>query len=217
MKTSVPKNIVIRYFNIPARIEPSRLALKLANIPFTDERVSNWKDIKHTVQPWGQLPVLVADGVEVFQSQNIHLYVGSFTGFIPEQFQDELKMRECMFATEDVFAAMAVSNTLTDPVKKAEARAALCVPGGKLFDNLHKFELFLGDKQYVAGNKLSMGDLSLFTLLGTFTCGLFDGIPTTLLEGLPVLKQYFHNIANREDVRAVYEAETAPWGKAFLV
>jgi len=217
MKTSVPKDIVMRYFNLPGRGEPSRLALKLANIPFTDERISNWKDIKHTVQPWGSLPVLVADGVEVFQSLNIHLYVGSFTGFIPEQLQDELKMRECMFAIEDVLATFAPSSTLSDPAEKAAARAALCVPGGKLFDNLHKFELFLGDKQYVAGNKLSMGDLCFFTLLGTLTCGLFDGVPTTLLEGLPVLKQYFHNIANREDVRAVYEAETAPWGKAFLV
>jgi glutathione S-transferase len=219
MSVPIPKNISLQYFNIPGRAEPSRLALRLAKIPFQDDRIAfgTWKDIKQEIRPWGTVPVLTADGEAVYQSQNIHLYVGSFTGFIPENFRDQLKMRECMFALDDCVAAFGPTNVITDPEKKLEARAALCVPGGKLHDVLTRFEEFLGDRSVVVGDKLSMADLSLFAMLGSLICGVFDGIPKTLLESFPKLATYFKGIASRPDIQEAYAAETAPWGQAFRV
>jgi len=218
MSAAVPKDITIKYFNMPGRAEPDRLALKLAGIPFTDDRLTgvSWGELKPTVKPWGQLPMLVVDGVEVFQSMNIHLYIASITGFVPEKLHDELKMRELMCALEDISAVLVPTFAITDPSQQLEARAALCRPGGKLIEVLQKFEAFLGDRPYVAGDKLSMGDICLFTFLGTLTAGLFQGIPVTLLESVPVLEKFFKSVASRPDVRAIYEAEAAPWGKAFL-
>lgn len=214
---SVPKDITLRYFNIPGRGEPSRLAMRLAGVAFNDDRIAfeNWGSEKQSIHPWGSLPVLIADGVSVYQSMNIHLYVASFTGLIPDNILDELKMRECMFALEDVVGTMAASNVIPDLALKTEARAALCVPGGKLHGVLVRFEQFLGDREYVAGNKLSMGDICLFTMLGTLLCGVFDGVPSTLLDTLPVLERFFKRIASRSDVKAAYESETAQWAKVF--
>jgi glutathione S-transferase len=219
MSVAIPKNITLRYFNIPGRGEPSRLALRLAKIPFNDDRIAfgTWKDIKQEVRPWGTLPVLIADGEPVYQSQNIHLYVGSFTGFIPENLRDQLRMRECMFALDDAGAAFGPTNVITDPEKKLEARAALIAPGGKLHDVLTRFEEFLGDRSVVVGDKLSMADLSLFAMLGTLSCGMFDGIPLDLLERFPKLQNYFKKMAARPDIQEAYAAETAPWGQAFRV
>jgi len=217
MSTAIPKDITIKYFNFPGRGEPARLALRLAGIPFNDDRTTNWGELKASVKPWGQLPILVVDGVEVFQSMNINLYIASIAGFVPEKLHDELKMRELMFALEDILAVMAPTFAIADLVQKTEARAALCRPGGKLIEVLQKFEAFLGDRTYVAGDKLSMGDICLFTFLGMFISGTFDGIPVTLLESVPVLEKFFKFIATRPDVRAVYEAEAAPWRKVFLV
>lgn len=219
MSASIPANISLKYFNMPGRAEPSRLALRLAKIPFHDDRIVNgtWKDIKDEIRPWGTVPVLMADGVAVYQSQNIHLYVGSFTGFIPENIHDQLKMRECMFALDDCIGAFGPTNVITDLEKKIEARAALCVPGGKLHDILTRFEEFIGDRSLVVGDKLSMADLSLFTMLGSLISGLFDGVPKNLLDSFPKLGAYFRGIASRPDIQEAYATETAPWGQVFRV
>merc|ERR1712098_756442 len=63
--------VKLTYFNLRARGEPSRLLLAYGGIKYEDERIappwdadSTWSTLKPTT-PFGQLPVLKWDGVEL--------------------------------------------------------------------------------------------------------------------------------------------------------
>jgi glutathione S-transferase len=214
----IPKNIVLTYFNIPARAEAIRIALRAANIPFTDKKIefSQWPTVKPTIQPWQQLPVFEADGVTIHQSWNILLYVGKFTNLVPAEVNEEFRMNEIFFACEDLLSAL---NSI--PAKTAEekiaARSSLCAAGGKVHVQLQKIENFLGDREFVAGNIFTVGDCALFATLGNFISGFFDGIPATLLDDFPRLAAYHQRIAARPDVAKGYETDTRAWVKGFRV
>merc|ERR1712004_893067 len=67
-------NVKLTYFNLRARGEPCRLLLAYGGIKYEDERIappwdptSTWASLKPTT-PFGQLPVLSWDGVEICQS-----------------------------------------------------------------------------------------------------------------------------------------------------
>ena len=70
-------SVELLYFNISGLGEPIRLALTLAGQPFVDRRVSfdEFQQLKPTLR-FGQVPCLVVDGVELFQSAAILRYVG---------------------------------------------------------------------------------------------------------------------------------------------
>merc|ERR1711983_4010 len=67
-------NVKLTYFNLRARGEPCRLLLAYGGIKYEDERIpppwdptSTWSTLKPTT-PFGQLPILNWDGVEICQS-----------------------------------------------------------------------------------------------------------------------------------------------------
>ena len=67
--------IKLTYFNLRARGESCRLLLAYGGLKYEDERLpppkledpSVWAKVKPTT-PWGQVPVLTWDGVQVAQS-----------------------------------------------------------------------------------------------------------------------------------------------------
>merc|ERR1711874_485743 len=68
------KKIKLTYFDLRARGEPCRLLLAYGGVKYEDERIpppwdptSTWATLKPTT-PFGQLPVLNWDGVEICQS-----------------------------------------------------------------------------------------------------------------------------------------------------
>merc|ERR1711976_637120 len=69
-------NVKLTYFNLRARGEPCRLLLAYGGIKYEDNRIappwdptSTWSSLKPTT-PFGQLPVLSWDGVEICQSMD---------------------------------------------------------------------------------------------------------------------------------------------------
>merc|ERR1712117_24207 len=67
-------NVKLTYFNLRGRGEPCRIMLAYGGIKYEDERIpppwdptSTWASLKPTT-PFGQLPVLNWDGVEICQS-----------------------------------------------------------------------------------------------------------------------------------------------------
>eukprot|EP00978_Attheya_sp_CCMP212_P008671 scaffold20392_cov55-Attheya_sp.AAC.2 len=71
-------SIKVTYFDIEGRAEPIRLALKLAQLPFEDERIKfpEWQELKPKT-PYGQLPLLTVDGKMKSQSDAMIRWVGS--------------------------------------------------------------------------------------------------------------------------------------------
>jgi hypothetical protein len=74
-------NLKIFYFDVPGRVELSRLMLNYAGIKFTDERIS-FQEYYAKLKPdktniiwtkgFGQLPILEHNGFFLAQSQAIH-------------------------------------------------------------------------------------------------------------------------------------------------
>lgn len=73
-----PKSLALTYFDVSATPgEKLRLALKLANIPFQDNRVkyADWPALKPKTK-YGQMPFIDADGEELYQSGSLLRWVG---------------------------------------------------------------------------------------------------------------------------------------------
>ena len=71
---------VLYYFPIKARAESIKLALGLAHIPYTFKAVQNWpvekeEGLKNGTLPFGQVPMLHIDGMDIVQSMAILRYL----------------------------------------------------------------------------------------------------------------------------------------------
>ena len=73
-------NVVLTYFPMSGRAEGIKVALNLAGIPFTFKPVQNWPEekvegLKSGVLPFGQVPLLEIDGMNIVQSMAILKYI----------------------------------------------------------------------------------------------------------------------------------------------
>lgn len=71
---------VLTYLPVKARAEGIKLALQLAHIPFTYRTTVNWPAekeelMKNGTLPFGQLPVLHIDGMDIVQTLAIYQYI----------------------------------------------------------------------------------------------------------------------------------------------
>ena len=75
----------LSYFDFHGgRAEPIRLALAIGGVAFEDHRFGfpEFAEVRKTV-PFGQVPVLHVDGVQVTQSDAILRYAGKLAGLYP--------------------------------------------------------------------------------------------------------------------------------------
>ena len=71
---------ILTYFPIKARAESIKIALQLAHIPYTNHFVENWpvekqEGLKNGTLPFGQIPMLHIDGLDIVQSGAILRYI----------------------------------------------------------------------------------------------------------------------------------------------
>ena len=71
---------VLTYLPVKARGEGIKIALNLAHIPFTYRTTVNWpaekeEMTKNGTLPFGQLPVLHIDGMDIVQTLAIYQYI----------------------------------------------------------------------------------------------------------------------------------------------
>ena len=80
--------VTLTYFDIPtSRGEECRLALTLAGVPFTDERLDRpgW-EARKAASPFGALPVLTVEGQRpIAQSNAILRLLGGQYGLLPKE------------------------------------------------------------------------------------------------------------------------------------
>nr|XP_053631360.1 hematopoietic prostaglandin D synthase-like [Cherax quadricarinatus] len=88
------------YFDAMGRAELTRWIFKLADIPYTDERIpaEEWPERKKST-PGGTLPVLLVDEQVLRQSMAIARYVAREAGLVP---QDNLESALCDALVETV-------------------------------------------------------------------------------------------------------------------
>ncbi|PNH03804.1 Hematopoietic prostaglandin D synthase [Tetrabaena socialis] len=203
----------LHYFGLPGRGETARLCLTVGGIPFEDVvyEFSTWPASKAKM-PFGQMPVLEVGEKMLAQSGAIERYTAKLAGLYPEDPLEAAEVDQAMFLMSDFFELF----TPTFRLKAEEKVAArLAILEGKGKDMLGHISKLLASGGYIAGGKLSLGDIAVYVSLSNLVSGFMDGVPKDLLDGYPVIKAFHNKIASEPAIKAYYETRGEGYRAAF--
>lgn len=194
----------LTYFDIPtSRGEEIRLALSIAGVPFTDERLSReqW-DARKASSPFGALPIFTSEGrPPLAQSNAILRMLGSQHGLLPADAWESARHEAVMCAVEEMRAKLGPTNRMKDPAEKQAAREALA----KSFYPEWCAQIEQQIKgPFVGGAAISVADLKLFVSMGTLLAGKIDHIPVDTFKPFPKLLALVDAVKQHPKVVAWY-------------
>ncbi len=176
---------ILTYFDFPGgRGEASRLAFHIAGVEWVDDRFAgDWPEKKPTT-PFGGLPTLEVPGCGVLSESNAILsYIGREHGLLSAHPFEAARQQSVMSAVE-ALRAEAGKTTRADVEEKRRTREAFAAG---YFKDWATFASAQVRGPFVSGDELSVADLKLFVALGSYTRGVYDHIPTDILEPFPKL------------------------------
>jgi glutathione S-transferase len=196
----------LTYFDIPtSRGEEIRLALSIAGVPFTDERLSReqWEARKPSA-PYGAMPIFSSEGrPPLAQSNAILRMLGSQHGLLPTDAWESARHEAVMCAVEEMRARLGPTNRIKDPGEKQAARAALA-------SSYYPEWCAQLERQvtgpFVGGAALSVADLKLFVAMGPLLAGKMDHIPVETFQPFPKLRALVEAVRQHPKVVAWYAA-----------
>lgn len=177
----------LTYFDIPtSRGEECRLALFIADVPFTDERLNReqWEARKPTT-PFGALPLFTSEGrPPLAQSNAILRMIGGEHGLLPKDAWESARHEAVMCSVEEMRARLGPTGRIKDPAEKKAAREALVngfFPewGGQIERQI--------TGPFLGGAALSVADLKLFVALTPLLAGKIDHVPPETFKPFPKL------------------------------
>ncbi len=207
----MPK-LKLSYFDFHGgRGEVARLAMHIGGVPFEDDRIKgpDWPARKAST-PWGGLPVLLVDGVEVAQSNTINRYVGKLANLYPSDPLEAALCDEAMDAVEDISGKIGETMRLTDDAEKKRVRLELA--DGPIPRYLTSFanRLEARGNGWFADGRLTVADLKVFQLVRWLKSGVLDHIPADLVDRVaPAVLAHFERVKSQPAVKAYYEARGA--------
>jgi glutathione S-transferase len=196
----------LTYFDAPvSRGEECRLALFAAGVEFEDNRIKGdaWAALKPST-PFGSLPVLEIPGQPPLgQSIAILTLIGRQHGLHPKDPFEAARHEAIMQHAEDLRAAAAPSQRMSDPEQKKAAReklASTTIPawGG------HTENAIRGDGPFFGGATLSVADIKLYMVINWLKNGVLDHVPSTVLDPFPKLNRLHAAVRDHERVKAWY-------------
>ncbi|CAH8669928.1 unnamed protein product [Dicrocoelium dendriticum] len=194
------------YFHLRGSAEPIRLVLHAAGIPFEDERIefSDWPARKASI-PGGRLPVLVIskpeDSKPTYYQESL-----AIAQFLARRFKlmgdtDEENylidriIGQCRDFSKELYDAFHAP----EDKRKQAIEDAFKGPISKIIDLLSQ-SLAESDGQFVAGNKLTLGDLYLLATLDH----VLKHDEALLKEKYPKLLDYREKVINSNVNLAAY-------------
>lgn len=174
---------VLTYFNFSGgRGEAARIALHITGVDWVDDRFTGkWPDKKPST-PFGGLPLLEVPGKGVISQSNAILgYIGREHGLLPDDAWEEARHVAVLNAVEDL-RAQASTTARDDEQEKKEAREAFAAGYfakwlGNLSDEIRG--------PFVGGDELSVADIKVYVAMRAYPKGVYDHIPTDVLEPFP--------------------------------
>jgi glutathione S-transferase len=203
--------IKIYYSHTPFwRAEVLRVSLYISGIPFEDVRISREEFINMIKTgflpngkkvPFHQLPVIEVDGKIIGQTGAIARYCGKVSNLYSEDILEAAKIDQIIDAATDITNLVSPTIREKNEQKKIEDRKILT---NKLLPRWFKYlENLLSDEtsKWFVKNKMTIADIVIWRLLGWLTSGIIDGIPTTIVNEFPKLKNVHYNVHNHPKVK----------------
>lgn len=187
--------------------EKVRLALKLAGVPFTDNRLKfpDWQKVKPKTK-YGQMPFVEADGEELYQSGALLRWAGQLgSGSLYPAATDPIlcrKIEEMLGLSDDInrawspalYMGMGRHTSFGHPAEWPEKDAVVKAMREKFVDEeLPKFMAFLSaalaesSQAFICGPNPTIADCQLVPQLLYFTRGVADYVPKDCLRKYPAV------------------------------
>jgi prostaglandin-H2 D-isomerase / glutathione transferase len=196
----------LTYFDFHGgRAEPARLALAIGGVAFEDYRFSfpDFAEVRKST-PFGQVPTLHVDGVQVTQCDAIIRYAGKLAGLYPTDAFQALLCDEVMCVVEEASVKLGPSFRMTGEEQKA-ARLALVNGSMPIYLAWLEKQLLAHGGQFFADNRLTVADLKVFVDVRGLNSGRLDHVPTDLVEKVaPALNAHMQRIASHPAVAQYY-------------
>jgi glutathione S-transferase len=206
MKDITMTQLKLTYFDVHGgRGEPARLALHIGGIAFEDRRSAfpEFAEVRKTT-PFGQVPTLHVDGVQVTQSDAITRYVGKLTGLYPLGAYQALLCDEVLDVLEDANVKLGTTFGLTGDALK-EARTALVEGPFPMVLSWAQAQLEAHGGAFFADNRLTIADLKVFVFVRGLASGKLDHVPTDLVEKIaPKVSAHMQRISQTPAVAQYY-------------
>jgi len=203
--------IKIYYSHTPFwRAEVLRVSLFISNIPFEDVRISREEFINMIKTgylpngkkvPFHQLPVIEVDGEIIGQTGAIARYCGKISNLYSKDNINAAKIDQIIDAATDITNLVSPTIREKDEQKKVEDRLLL---KNKLLPRWFRYlENILSEStsDWFVENKMTIADIAMWRLLGWLISGIIDGIPTTIVDSYPKLKNIHTNVHHHPKVQ----------------
>ena len=202
--------IKIYYSHLPFwRAEVLRVSLFIKDIPFEDIRISR-EEFVHLIKtgflpngkrsPFHQLPVIEVDGKIIGQTGAIARYCGKVSNLYSNDMLKAAKIDQIIDAATDITNIVSPTIREKNEVKKMEDRKVLV---NKLLPRWFKYleNLLSEDESTWFVEKMTIADIAMWRLLGWLTSGIIDGIPTSVVDDFPKLKNIHHQVHTHPKVQ----------------
>ena len=202
--------IKIYYSHTPFwRAEVLRVSLFIKDIPFEDIRVSR-EEFVHLIKtgflpngkkaPFHQLPVIEAEGKIIGQTGAIARYCGKVSNLYADDMLKAAKIDQIIDAATDITNLVSPTIREKDLDKKMDDRKLLV---NKLLPRWFRYleNLLSEDESTWFVEKMSIADVAIWRLLGWLTSGIIDGIPTSIIDDFPKLKNVHHQVHTHPKVQ----------------
>ena len=202
--------IKIYYSHLPFwRAEVLRVSLYIKDVPFEDIRVSR-EEFIHLIKtgflpngmkvPFHQLPVIEVDGKIIGQTGAIARYCGKVSNLYSNDILKAAKIDQIIDAATDITNVVSPTIREKDEVKKIEDRKILV---NKLLPRWFRYleNLLSEDDSIWFVEKMTIADIAMWRLLGWLTSGIIDGIPTSIIDDFPKLKNIHHQVHTHPKVQ----------------
>ena len=202
--------IKIYYSHLPFwRAEVLRVSLFIKDIPFEDVRVSR-EEFIHMIKtgflpngkrsPFHQLPVMEVDGEIIGQTGAIARYCGKISNLYADDMLKAAKIDQIIDAATDITNVVSPTIREKDQEKKMEDRKVLV---NKLLPRWFRYleNLLSEDDSTWFVEKMTIADIAMWRLLGWLTSGIIDGIPTSIIDDFPKLKNIHHQVHTHPKVQ----------------
>ena len=182
-----------------------RLALHIGGIAFEDHRFTfaQFAEVRKST-PFGQVPTLMVDGVQVTQCDSILRYAGKLAGLYPLDAFQALLCDEVMYVVEEASVKLGPIFRMMGDAQR-EARAALVNGSIPVYLGWLQSQLQAHGGEYFADNRLTVADLKVFADVSALKSGRLDHVPVDLVDKVaPALNAHMQRIAKNPAVAQYY-------------